>query len=184
MSNLQPEVGLSIPGYNKISQTCCPDSVISNENKLVVALGCTMRGDDGVGIAVLERLAKCGCLPENVYFQNDGSPVHLMDAFLTHKFGTVIIVDSAYINQAPGDWQRFTLDEKILVSLDRYSKISINKLGLAEVLEICTALKMELPKIVIYGVQPKEVDFSYNLSDVVQNAVSPIYRSILEDLRK
>jgi len=184
LSDLSPKVGLAPPEMNKISQMYRPNSGLPVDQILVAALGCSMRGDDGVGIAVLERLTKCGCLSENIYFQTDGSPINLMNAFLSHKFGTVIIIDSANIHQTPGDWQRFTLNEKKLVTLDENTKISIHNFGLAEVLELCNVLNIELPEIVIYGVQPKEVDFSNNLSDVVQNAVSAIYSSILEDLRK
>lgn len=183
MSDMQIEVGFSSPAIINSSQTCCPKSGSPADDTLVTALGSSMRGDDGVGIVVLERLAKYGNLPDNIYFQYDGSPVHLMDAFLSQRFRKVMIVDSAYLNQNPGEWQRFTLNENIILNLDRNTNISMHGLGLAGVLELCNALKIELPEIVIYGVQPKEVNFSNELSDIVQNAVPAICSSILKDLR-
>ncbi len=183
MSDMQIEVGIFSPANFNSIQTCCPKSGHPADNTLVTALGSSMRGDDGVGIVVLDRLTKYGNFPDSIYFHYDSSPLHLMDAFLSQKFRKVIIVDSAYLDQNPGEWQRFILNDNIVLNFDRNTNISMHGLGLAGVLELCNALNIGLPEIVIYGVQPKEVNFSNELSDIVQNAVPAICNSILKDLR-
>lgn len=169
-------------GKEMYSQSSC---VYPDEPKnciLVMAFGNSLRGDDGVGKAVLERLAKCGRLTEDIYIQCNASPINLLEAVLSHRFRRVILVDAAYMQEAPGVWQRISLQGKVLFSPTRRSAISMHDFGLAEVMELTAALNRQLPEIILYAVQPQEVKLSDVLSDAVQEAVPTICCSILEDL--
>ena len=182
MSDLHPVMGFPAALKEKSSLQSYHDPASITSDTLIVALGNPLCGDDGVGMAVLETLEKSERLPKNVTLQFDGSPDNLLDALLTHNYRSVIIVDSAFVQRSPGEWVRFTLQEAILKSGNPNINISMHNTGLAEVLALSTVLKIVLPEIVIYGVQPMEVKWFYGLSDAVKMAVPGICVSILEEL--
>ena len=182
MSELHSVAGFPAALKEKSSLQSYHDPASITGDTLIIALGNPLCGDDGVGVAVLETLEKSECLPKNVVLQFDGSPNNLLDALLTHNYRSVIIVDSAFVQRSPGEWVRFTLRETILKSGNPNINISMHNTGLAEVLALSTVLKIELPEIAIYGVQPMEVKWFYGLSDAVKMAVPEICTSILEEL--
>lgn len=182
MSDLYPAMGFPAVLKEKSSLQSNCNPAWTTSDKIIVALGNPLCGDDGVGVAVLETLEKLERLPKNVALQFDGSPDNLLDALLSHNYRTVIIVDSALVQRSPGEWVRFTLQEAILKSGVPNINISMHNTSLAEVLALSTVLKLELPEIVIYGVQPMEVKWFYGLSDAVKMVVPEICASILEEL--
>ena len=182
MSDLHPVMGFPDALKEKSSLQSYHDPASITSDTLIIALGNPLCGDDGLGVAVLKTLEKSECLPKNVALQFDGSLGNLLDVILTHNYRTVIIVDSAFVQRSPGEWVRFTLQEVILKSGNPNINISMHNTGLAEVLALSTALNVELPEIVVYGVQPMEVKWFYGLSNAVKMAVPGICTSILEEL--
>jgi hydrogenase maturation protease len=182
LSDLHPAMGFPAALKEKSSLQSYQDTASIASDTLIITLGNPLCGDDGVGVTVLETLEKSERLPKNVALQFDGSPDNLLDALLTQNYRSVIIVDSAFVQRSPGEWVRFTLQDTILKSGNPNRNISMHNTGLAEVLALSTVLKLELPDIVIYGVQPMEVKWFYGLSDAVKMAVPGISTSILEEL--
>lgn len=147
----------------------------------IIALGNPLRGDDGVGLAVLETLRNTMPAPSNVTLL-DCSRGGLLNALLSQGYRRVIIVDAADMGRVPGEWACFGADEAILTSKGEVPCGTLHHSGLAEALELGKALGLAPPKVEIYGVQPLSMSWARGLSTVVQTAIIEICASILEKL--
>ncbi len=149
---------------------------------LLLALGNPLRGDDGVGPAVLEALAQAGDLPEDVSLL-DGGTAGLETVLLLQGYRRVIIVDAAEMGRAPGAWARLTPGEGLLRAAASGMGGTLHRAGLAEALALGEALGVLPSEIVIYGVQPLATGESPGLSGPVQRAIPSVCAAILDELR-
>jgi hydrogenase maturation protease len=143
-------------------------------------LGNPLRGDDGVGAAVLEQLMQTD-LPACVTLHDGGTP-GLETVLLLQGHRRAIIVDAADLGRAPGEWVRFTPDQVRLQAGGAGLSGTLHSAGLAEALALGEALGVLPGEIVIYGVQPEEIGWSPGLSAPVSAAVPAVCAAILEDV--
>jgi hydrogenase maturation protease len=146
---------------------------------LILGLGNPLQGDDGVGCRVVEALG-ARALPDNVEVTDGGTPgIGLLN--LLEGRMRVIIVDAAEMGLAPGEFRRFTPDAIALTGAAQ--RLSLHRSGVADALALAQALKIELPDIVFFGVQPARVEWSDVLSPAVQDAVPRVIDAILDELK-
>jgi hydrogenase maturation protease len=146
---------------------------------VILGLGSSLRGDDGVGPAVIEWLDR-QVLPPGVETIDGGtSGLDIVSILMGRE--RAIIVDAANVRREPGQWLRFTPDVTQLKSSD--VTLSLHSAGFAEALALGAALNVLPPTIVIYGVQPQNLDWSPQLSDAVQAAVAELGQAILQELK-
>ncbi|MBE2196144.1 MAG: hydrogenase maturation protease [Anaerolinea sp.] len=145
---------------------------------LVLALGNPLRGDDGVGAAVLAYLENC-VLPPGVTLLDGGTP-GLETALIIRDYGRVIIIDAAEMGTAPGTWRRFSPSHGHLREDQEALRGTLHNAGLAEALALAQALGILPSEIVIYGVQPEIIGWEPGLSDPVRAVVPQIGRKITE----
>jgi hydrogenase maturation protease len=110
---------------------------------LVIGLGNALRGDDGIGPAVIEALR-----PENeglTLIESSGDD--LLEWLTSDAFDRAIVVDAADLGQAPGCWARLTPAH---LSADSTQGLT-HGMGLAQSLEMAAALGAA-PPISIYAV--------------------------------
>lgn len=148
---------------------------------LVLALGSPLRGDDGVGKAVIECLQQHD-LPPGVTVLDGGTP-GLETVLLFEGYARVLVVDAAEMGAAPGAWRRFTTQDATLTANDLHARVTVHYAGLAEALALGDALDILPGEIVIYGVQPRRIDWSQTLSAPVRAAVPAVCAAILEELQ-
>ncbi len=145
---------------------------------MVLGLGNALRGDDGVGPAVIEWLERQE-LPGSVETIDGGtSGLDIVSILMGRE--RAIIVDAADVGRAPGAWVRFTPDGARLKDND--TALSLHAAGPADALALGAALNMLPPTIIIYGVQPQSLDWSTQLSDEVQAAVTKVGQAILAEV--
>ncbi|MFN2183228.1 MAG: hydrogenase maturation protease [Anaerolineae bacterium] len=148
------------------------------QDTLILGLGNPMRGDDGIGVRVIEKLA-VHALPQGVEAAEGGTKglglVNLMEGWRR-----VILVDAANVGLAPGEFARFTRQEARLLGDDQ--RLSVHNAGLREALLLAEVLELLPEEIVIYGVQPAKLDWHAQLSPEVEAAVPGLVRSILGEL--
>ncbi len=142
-------------------------------------MGNALRGDDGVGPAVIEWLEEQG-LPDGVEAIDGGTAgLDIVSTLMGHE--RAIIVDAANIEHAPGEWVRFTPDVAQLKDND--TTLSLHSAGLAEALALGAALNVLPQTVIIYGVQPQSLDWSPQLSAEVLAAVPEVGQAILRELK-
>ncbi len=147
---------------------------------LVLALGNPLRGDDGVGAAVLAQLERMD-LPPSVELL-DGGTAGLETLLLMQGYARVIVVDAAEMGKPPGTVVRFTRDEVRLGARDMHLRGTLHYAGLAEALALAEAMDMMPPELMVIGVQPHAIDWELALSDAVAAAVPSVCQAVLEAL--
>ncbi|MEW6364101.1 MAG: hydrogenase maturation protease [Acidobacteriota bacterium] len=146
---------------------------------LILGLGNPLQGDDGVGCRVIEALQQ-ETLPDGVEAMDGGTPgvglVHLLEGRRC-----VFLVDAAEMGQAPGTVVRLRPEELSLTSPQQ--QFSLHRAGVAEALALAHAVKMSLPEVVVFGVQPSRVGWGMGLSPQVEAAVGPVVEALLNEAR-
>jgi len=147
-------------------------------NTLILGLGNSLRGDDGVGPAVIEWLDRKELPPGVEAIDGGTAGLDIVSTLMDHE--RAIIVDAANVGRAPGEWVRFMPDMAQLKEND--TTLSLHSAGLTEALALGAALNVLPPTIIIYGVQPQNLDWSSQLSAEVQVAVIEIGQAILVEV--
>jgi hydrogenase maturation protease len=118
---------------------------------LVVGIGNILLRDEGVGVYVVQEMAKRE-LPENIELLDGGtSGVDLIE-HLAHR-PKVIVVDSVKMEDiAPGTVYRFSMDELVR---QRTDSLSLHELGILESLHMAYQLGCGPGEVVLFGIVPK-----------------------------
>lgn len=158
----------------RILPTAC--AALRPAHTIVLALGNPLRGDDGVGAAVVQALAQSGALPPDVRLQDGGTP-GLDTALLLQGFRRAILVDAAEMGLQPGQWQWLDISPA-----DVMPGATLHAAGLAEALALGHALGILPERLRVIGIQPERVDCTPGLSHSVRQAVPAVCQAILEEL--
>ena len=135
---------------------------------LVLGLGNTLLGDEGVGVRVIERLAEENLIP-NVELM-DGGTLSFTLAGPIAEADQLIVVDAANLQAESGSGQGF-VNEGMDHFIGTGKMSSVHEVSLLDLLSI-TALSGELPTSrALVGVQPEFVDWSEALTPAVEKGV-------------
>ncbi len=147
---------------------------------LILGLGNLLQGDDGVGCRVAQELEHRK-LPDNVEVIDGGTPgAGLVNLLEGRK--RVIIIDAAEMGLPPGKFKRFEPQDVILTGSAQ--RFSLHRSGVADALALARELKLVLPEVVIFGVQPAFVDWSDGSSPAVQDAMPQIVDAVLQEVKQ
>lgn len=130
---------------------------------VVVGIGNTLRGDDGLGpalIAGLEGKCRAVCLDAGV------APENYLGKIAGEKPDTILIVDALYLGRSPGEYEVLKKDE---IAKSGLSTHDISPQMLIEYLQ-----KETSADIYLLGVQPKNVGFGQEMSDEVKRTLEEI----------
>lgn len=145
---------------------------------VVIGLGNPLMGDDGLGIAVLERLRARYVLPAEVELVDGGTwGLNLLPVI--EDAGVVILIDAIDAGLAPGSPVRIER-----ARLPRYlaTKISPHQVDLRDVLGLAE-LRGTLPDdTVAVGLQPQSIALGDGLSPVLERALDAMTATVLEEL--
>jgi hydrogenase maturation protease len=144
---------------------------------LILGLGNPLRGDDGIGPAVIDWLCARGVPPDVTTLDDGAADLGLVLTLADYR--RVIVVDAADMGRAPGEWARFTPDR---LRLEHASRLSLHAAGLSDVLALSAALGLSPEAVIIYGVQPASVDWSAGLSAEAQRAVPEVGRAVFSEI--
>jgi hydrogenase maturation protease len=136
---------------------------------VVIGVGNALRGDDGAGIAVAQRLHGLAC---------DEEPSRLIEAW--EGAGAAILVDSVVSGAPPGTLHRFDASTEPIPA--RALRSSTHAIGLAETIELARALGKLPARVVVYGIEGASFDAGAALSPDVEAAVSRLVETIEEEL--
>jgi hydrogenase maturation protease len=84
----------------------------------------------------------------------------------------VILVDAAEVGRSPGKFVRFTPQEARFLGTNQH--LSVHAAGLREALLLAQALNVLPDEVIIFGVQPANLEWS--------NALSPQVKAVLPEL--
>ncbi|MBO8187796.1 hydrogenase maturation protease [Streptomyces sp. DW4-2] len=152
----------------------------------VVGVGNVHRRDDGVGPAVIARLARHaeeGTLPASVGLQvSDGEPARLLA--LWERADSVIVVDAVRTSRpVPGRVHRLEADDVVPQCEAGASSPSSHGLGLGAALRLARALGRLPRHLVVYGVEAADTGLGTGLTTRTAEAVGPLADRIMREIR-
>jgi len=146
------------------------ENALSFDNKtLFVCIGNSLRGDDGVGPYIAEKLKS-----KNIKVINAGQILeNYIDEIISLKPSKIIIIDAAFFNGKVGEYR--ILEES---KLNSYKLISTHSIPINLLLNIIRQDLLDV-KIVILGIQPKNIDYNEQLTPYVKKTADEIVEFIL-----
>ena len=147
-------------------------------NVLVMGVGSILMTDEGVGIRAIEELERRYRFPENVQLLDGGtSGIEL----LSHISGRecLVIIDAIRGGHPPGTVLRVEGED---VPAKFMTRISPHQLGISDLLAAAT-LTGEVPKkLVLFGIEPKEIVMGIGLSDEVRASLGRLVEVVVQEL--
>lgn len=144
---------------------------------LVLGLGNTLRGDDGLGVRAIEALEQMN-LPGEVRV-DEGGTGGITILQMMEGFRRVIIVDTVDAGLPPGSIVKTMVTEDQLAGEN--VETSLHSAGLATAFQLGAALG-GLPPIALIGVQGRDFGWGSGLSEPVAAALPAVIEMVLEEI--
>jgi len=142
----------------------------------IIALGNTLRGDDGIGPVVLDRLGDMNI--SGMTLLNLGSDAfHLLDHLLQPE--PILLIDCALMGLQPGGIVKFTVDNRQLNRLDQF--MSLHGFSFCEIYHMASRLGPVAPCRCI-GIEPAVLEHGKQLSSVVQSRIPTVIQMVIEEM--
>ena len=140
----------------------------------IIGMGNPLMSDEGIGVRVVARLRESGLTDEVDVLDLGTSAMSVLHELEGRD--KVVFVDCAMMGAEPGTIQRFSPEEvsscKVQSGLSLHEGDLLNTIALARRLGTCPE------EIVIFGIEPKTIDFGEDLSpelaEQVENYVAAI----------
>lgn len=144
---------------------------------LVIGIGNPDRGDDAVGLRVVEALRETS--PEGVELQTvRGDMLALLDRWDGAE--TVVLVDAMQAGDAPGTLRRIdALDGDGVAALG--SCVSSHAFDLSGAIALAESLGRVPARLVVFGIEAAQLETGAPLSDAVERAVPAAVAAVLEE---
>ena len=147
-----------------------PFAEILKGKTVILGLGNTLRGDDGFGPALIERLKGN---TQALCFDAGTAPENYAGKIAKENPDTVLIVDAAHLDLAPGS---FRLLEGKDILKNGFTTHDMSPGMFMEHLSTQTK-----SKIYMLGVQPQNISLGSEMSDAVKKALDNIEKLITEN---
>ena len=146
---------------------------------VVLGLGNPLMADEGIGVYLIERLARSAEQWPEVDFVDAGtggmSVLHLIEGR-----AQAIVIDCAFMGQPPGTLRRFTPEEvrsaKVLAHQSLHEADLLRIISLAEQLGQCPE------QVVLFGIEPEVVEPRQGISAVLLGQTEHYLSEILSEV--
>jgi hydrogenase maturation protease len=146
--------------------------------RVVIGVGNAYRGDDGAGVAVVERLR--GRVPAGVELAEcEQEPTRLLEAW--EGAGAAVLVDAVSSGAEPGTLHRFDASEEAIPA--RMLRSSTHAFGVGDAIELARALGKLPARVLVYGIEGAAFAAREGLTEPVEAAVERAAAAVLEDVR-
>jgi len=144
----------------------------------VVGMGNVLLKDEGIGVHVIEAMKEGGAADGLQLLDAGTSPDTLLSL---EKLNKLIVVDAALGDCAPGTIYRFRLEDIQPVTAQARS---MHDISLAEWLQIRRTLGLGPQEVVVFGLQPKDIEWGLEPSAEVAQRIPEVVNLVLEEARK
>ena len=145
----------------------------------IISLGNILRGDDGIGPAILQELRDSN-LGMDFELLDAGADAFFVLEYLIQK-EPLLIIDCAQMGKEAGDFVIFPVEKSNFETLS--SAISIHGFSFAEIYKMALSLGDVAPCTII-GIEPKSINFNEGLSDEVRRSIPLIINFIIGEAKK
>jgi hydrogenase maturation protease len=144
---------------------------------LIVGLGNVLLGDDGLGVAAVERLKQDFDLPEGVS-AIDGGTLGLSLLPLLQSARRVILVDAIAADAKPGSLVRLEGDDVAHAAAHR---LSPHQVGVADLLDGLRLLGGMPEEIILLGIVPEKIELSLESSAAVHRSMGRLVDAVASE---
>jgi len=145
--------------------------------KRIIGCGNLLMQDEGIGVHLIEYL-KAMQIPPGVELVDGGcSGFDLLG--LIQESREVVIVDAVKAGGSPGDIYKFSPDD---YQTDTFPKTSLHDVSLKDIFEIVKRTG-SLPRITIFGVEPKTIDWGMELTPDVGKALPRLAALVIKEIQ-
>ncbi len=157
-------------------------ATIKSDSVLVLGLGNILLTDEGVGVYIVNRLAREQQGEPDIEFM-DGGTLSFMLANAIVATDALIVVDTAALKAPPGTIRVFEGD-----AMDRFistgEKSSVHEVSLSDLLAVA-ALEGLLPaRRALVGIQPQNFDWGEQPTEAVAKAIPQACETVMEIARR
>lgn len=142
----------------------------------IIGIGNILRKDDGIGVHVINELEKEG-LPSTIQLVDGGtSTLDMLGYFLDYE--RIIVVDCLKAGYEPGTIYKIKAED-----IKNYKKesLSIHDVQILDVVKMANMMD-KFPSVVIFGIEPKEIEFDLELSNVMKSKIPEVIKLIKKEL--
>ena len=149
-------------------------------NIAVFGIGNILLSDDGVGVHAVNKLKNEYDFPEYVELIDGGTKgLDLLPLFENRD--KVLIIDAANFKKEPGTIDTVAGD-KIPAFLS--TKLSVHQIGLPDMLFAARLMEITPPEMCLVGIQPKSMETTIEMSDVVSKKMEALLEKALQKLKE
>ncbi len=152
----------------------------SRAKVVVIGVGNILLKDEGIGVHVaqaLQKLEPCEDIDLEV-IDAGTSP----DVFLSFQgVDKLIVIDAARGGGEPGTIYRFDPEN---LAHEAKGITSVHQVGLPQSLKLMDYLGLKPKEVVIFGIEPKEIDWGLELSAEIGQKIPEVVKLILDEARK
>ncbi len=144
---------------------------------LVLGIGNASRGDDAVGLVVANRVGEQGlpgiavraCPPDGMALLDEWQGMH-----------SVVIIDAATSNVAPGTITRFEAGDQALPA--KAVIPSTHMFGVVQAIELARTLGRLPKRVTVFAIEGASFDHGAELSPAVERAVDDAVQRVVEEV--
>ncbi|MCK9594558.1 MAG: HyaD/HybD family hydrogenase maturation endopeptidase [Candidatus Omnitrophica bacterium] len=144
--------------------------------KRVIGCGNLLMQDEGIGVHLIEYL-KGKTIPQGVELVDGGCSGFDLLGFIQES-REVVIVDAVKAGGKPGDIYKFSPDD---YRTDTFPKTSLHDVSLKDIFEIVKKTG-NLPRITIFGVEPKTIDWGMELTPEVGEVLPRLAELVIKEI--
>jgi hydrogenase maturation protease len=149
--------------------------------RYLIGVGHSAMSDDGVGLKVVEQIARRGLDQgfEAAAIADEGTRLLF---YLTENTDKVVIVDAVDMGLEPGDYRLFTPEEVESRKMTR--GLTTHEGDILKVIELAARLGYPIPPITILGIQPGNLGPGLELSPALESRFDTYLRVALDEVLK
>ena len=141
-------------------------------NTLVLGLGNTLLGDEGIGVHVIENMQKEYSDLNGVTFLDGGTLSFTLASYI-EEADNLIIIDAAQLNSSPGDISVYEGEEMDQFVSGNRNK-SVHEVNINDILALAHLTDQLPERRALIGIQPQFIDWSDSLSPPVAGAIPAV----------
>ena len=136
---------------------------------LVLGLGNTLLGDEGVGVHVIQNLQKDYADLDGVTFLDGGTLSFTLAGYI-EETDNLIIIDAAQLNSSPGVISVYEGEDMDQFVTGNRNK-SVHEVNITDILALAHLTDHLPERRALIGIQPLVIDWSETLSELVEQAI-------------
>ena len=151
-----------------------PDSA-----KYIIGLGNYARGDDSIGLRIVETIVERGLDRGFAAVDIGGNALNAL-AYFRERTERILFVDCALMDLAPGVCRVFAPESA--TSQKTLGRISTHESDLLKIVDLARRAELFIPDIRIMAIQPESLDAGMTLSNTLADQLDDYIRTALTEI--